>query len=147
MGAVLVSTVASLPFATRLAARLGVPITGVERQHFPDGESYLRFDVAERFALLNQHVVIVGATESGASIDEVYRLGCAAGKHGANSLVLVIPFFGYSTMERAVRPGEVVTAKTVARQLSAIPRARNGNHVLLMDLHSAGIAHYFEGDT
>jgi ribose-phosphate pyrophosphokinase len=61
--------------------------------------------------------------------------------------VLVIPYFGYSTMERATRPGEVVTAKTIARQLSAVPRATRGNWVLLTDLHSAGIVHYFEGDT
>jgi ribose-phosphate pyrophosphokinase len=147
MGAVLVSTVSSLPFARRLAARLDVAVSGVERQHFPDGEQYLRFDIDDRFRLLGQDVVIIGATESGTSLDEVYRLGCAAVKHGARSLVLVIPYFGYSTMERAVRPGEVVAAKVVARQLSAIPRAPRGNWVLLMDLHSAGIVHYFEGET
>jgi ribose-phosphate pyrophosphokinase len=49
-------------------------------------------------------------------------------------------------MERAVKPGEVVSAKTVARMLSAIPRAPGGNWVVLMDLHSSGIVHYFEGD-
>src|SRR5262249_48337676 len=54
---------------------------------------------------------------------------------------------GYSTMERATRPNEVVTVKTIARQLSAIPRARRGNWVVMMDLHSPGIVHYFEGDT
>jgi ribose-phosphate pyrophosphokinase len=60
--------------------------------------------------------------------------------------VLVVPYFGYSTMERSTRPGEVVTAKTVARQLSVIPRAPRGNWVLLMDLHASGIVYYFEGD-
>src|SRR4051794_36768614 len=147
MSAVLVATASSLPFARRLAGHLGVPVAAVERRHFPDGEHYLRFDVAERFGLLGRHVVVVGATESDASLQEVYRLGCAASKLGARSLVLVLPYFGYSTMERAVRPGEVVTAKTVARQLSAIPRAPQGNRVLLLDLHAAGIVHYFEGDT
>jgi len=57
----------------------------------------------------------------------------------------VIPYFGYSTMERAERPGEVVTAKTRARLLSSVPTASMGNRVLLVDLHAAGIAHYFEG--
>ncbi len=57
-----------------------------------------------------------------------------------------MPYFGYSTMERAVRPGEVVTAKILARQLSNIPRASRGNVFLLMDLHAAGIVHYFEND-
>jgi ribose-phosphate pyrophosphokinase len=147
MSMTLVSTASSLPFAQRLADRLGVPVSGIDRQHFPDGESYLRFEIADRLALLGKHVVLVGATESPASLDDLYRLGCAASKHGARSLVLVIPYFGYSTMERAVRPGEIVTAKTIARQLSAIPRATQGNWVLLMDLHSSGIVHYFEADT
>jgi ribose-phosphate pyrophosphokinase len=144
---VIVSTASSLPFARRLADHLKVPLAEVDSKPFPDGEQYLRYDIADRFALLDRHVVIVGATDSGASIDEVYRLGCTASKLGARSLVLVVPYFGYSTMERAARFGEVVTAKTIARQLSAIPRAARGNWVLLMDLHSAGIVHYFESDT
>jgi ribose-phosphate pyrophosphokinase len=147
MNVTLVSAASSLPFASRLAARLGVPAAAVERRHFPDGEEYLRFAIDDRFALLGRHVVIVAATDCAAGLDEAYRLGCAAVKHGARSLVLAIPYFGYSTMERATRPGEVVTAKVIARQLSAIPRAPRGNWVLLMDLHSPGIVHYFEGDT
>lgn len=147
MSVVLVSTVSSRLFAQRLAACLGVPVTSVERHPFPDGEQYQRFAMTDHFGHLGQHVVLVGATESDASLEELYRLGYTAVKHGARSLILVVPYFGYATMERAERPGEVVTAKTIARQLSAMPRAPLGNWVLLMDLHSAGIVHYFEGDT
>lgn len=146
MSVYLTSTVTSLPFARRLAAALGVAVSGVAREDFPDGEHYLRFELTDRLGLLGQHVVLVGATESAANIDEMYRLGCAAVKYGAQTLVQVIPFFGYSTMERAVLPGEVVSAKTVARMLSTIPRAPQGNYILLMDLHAQGIVHYFEGD-
>src|SRR5213082_2989325 len=146
MNVYLTATVSSLPFARRLAGALGVPVSGVDRQDFPDGEHYLRFDLDSRLGLLGKHVVIVAATESTTSIDEVYRLGCAAVKYGAQTLVLVLPYFGYSTMERSVKPGEVVSAKTVARLLSNIPRAPQGNFVLTMDLHAGGIVHYFEGD-
>jgi ribose-phosphate pyrophosphokinase len=147
MNVTLVSTESSRPFADRLAGHLGVALSPVERRHFPDGESYLRFALDDRFALLGRHAVLAGATDSEASIDELFRLGCTAVKHGAQSLVLVIPYFGYSTMERETRPGEAVTAKVIARQLSTIPRAPRGNWVLLMDLHSAGIVYYFEADT
>jgi ribose-phosphate pyrophosphokinase len=147
MSVLLVSTVSSQPFARRLAAHLGAPLADVERQQFPDGERYLRFDLADRFGLLDRDVVIVGATDSSASLEDVYRLGCTAAAGGAHSVTLVIPYFGYSTMERAVRPGEVVSAKIIARRLSGMPRAADGNRVLLMDLHAAGIVHYFEGDT
>lgn len=147
MSVVLLSTCSSLSLAQELATHLGTPVASLDRQHFPDGESYLRYHIADPFGLLGKHVVIVGATESETSLEEIYRLGITATKHGARTLVLVIPYFGYSTMERAVRPGEVVTAKIIARQLSGMPRAAQGNQVLLLDLHSPGIVHYFEGDT
>jgi ribose-phosphate pyrophosphokinase len=146
MNCLLLSTSSSQPFAQRLAHHLQSELTKVERQVFPDGEHYLRLPVADRLELLGRDVVLVGATDSDAALAELYRLGCAATKGGARTLILVIPYLGYSTMERSTQPGEVVTAKTIARQLSAMPRARRGNWVLLMDLHSAGIVHYFEGD-
>jgi ribose-phosphate pyrophosphokinase len=49
-------------------------------------------------------------------------------------------------MERAAKPGEVVTAKVRARLLSSIPSASESNRVVLMDLHVSGMQHYFEGD-
>src|SRR5262245_12192058 len=147
MQPLLLSTLSSRQFADTLASHLQVPLVDVERRVFPDGEAYLRLPTDERFGLLGRPCVLVGATESQASIEELYRLGCAAVKNGAPLLVFVIPYFGYSTMERGVRPGEVVTAKVIARQLSGVPRAPRGNWVVLMDLHAAGIVHYFEGDT
>jgi ribose-phosphate pyrophosphokinase len=146
MSVIVVSTHTSAGFAGRLAGQLGVDVVEIERRAFPDGELYLRYRLDDRLGLLGQDVVIVGATENQSSLDEVYRLGCAAVKGGARTLVLVIPYFGYSTMERAALPGEVVSAKCIARQLSGIPRAPIGNHVLLMDLHASGIVYYFEGD-
>jgi ribose-phosphate pyrophosphokinase len=49
-------------------------------------------------------------------------------------------------MERAVLPGEAVTAKINARRLSGIPNSDRGNIFLMLDLHVSGILHYFEGD-
>jgi ribose-phosphate pyrophosphokinase len=96
--------------------------------------------------LLGQRVVLVGTTESVQSLEELFRLACTATKSGASRLVLVIPYFGYSTMEPAVQPGESVTARIIARQLSMVPMSAAGNCLLLMDLHAAGIVHYFEGN-
>ncbi|MBY0231871.1 MAG: ribose-phosphate diphosphokinase [Gemmataceae bacterium] len=146
MDATLVSTATSRAFAARLAQALCLPLAEVERQDFPDGETYLRLPMGDRFGLLGRAVVVAGAAESRASIDEMASLACAAVKYGAEMLVLAVPYLAYSTMERAVKPGEVVAAKVVARQFSAIPRAPRGNWVLLMDLHAPGIVHYFEGD-
>lgn len=114
----------------------------IEVQEFPDGERYRRL-LTE---VSNRDVVLVGGTISDGDTLELYDLGCALAKYGARRLDLVIPYFGYSTMERAVKRGEVVTAKTRARLLSSLPAAAQGTRVFLLDLHSEGIPHYFEGD-
>lgn len=108
---------------------------------FPDGERYQRISTP----VDDREVILVGGTVSDEDTLELFDLACAMVKHGAKGLTLIVPYFGYSTMERAVHPGEVVTAKARARLLSAIPQAPNGNRVVLMDLHSEGLSHYFEG--
>src|SRR5262245_57289073 len=99
MRVTLTSTATSAPVAAKGARLLDVPLAEVERRTFPDGEAYLRLPLSDRSGLIGHDVVLVGATESEASIDELYRLGCAAVKYGASRLILAIPYFGYSTME------------------------------------------------
>ena len=112
----------------------------VEQKHFTDGERYQRIltDVDDR------DVVLLGGTVDDSSTLELLDLAASLVSYGADSLSLVVPYFGYSTMERAVLPGEVVTAKTRARLLSSIPRSHRGNKIFLFDLHTEGIPHYFE---
>jgi ribose-phosphate pyrophosphokinase len=111
----------------------------VQRKQFPDGERYLRIVDDCR----GREVVLLGGTPGDLDWLEVYDLGYAISRAGARSLSIVIPYFGYSTMERAVLPGEVVTAKTRARLISAIPPCEGGNRVFLFDLHTDGIEFYF----
>jgi ribose-phosphate pyrophosphokinase len=129
--------------ARKIAGLSGWDCGSVARKTFPDGEHYLRIetDPADR------DVVLVGGTTDEAATLELYDLACGLVADGAYRLRMVIPFYGYSTMERSVRAGEVVTAKTRARLLSSIPMASRGTQVFLLDLHVASIAHYFEGGT
>lgn len=124
-----------------IAAGAGWELGAVERKTFPDGERYHRIatDPADR------DVVLVGGTIDDAATLELYDLACGLALGGAYRLRLVMPFYGYSTMERAVSAGEVVKAKTRARLLSSIPRASRGTQAFLLDLHVDAIAHYFEG--
>ena len=124
-----------------LARLSGAEAGEVARDTFPDGERYLRIDSP----IERRDVVLVGGTIDDSATLELFDLACAIIECGAHTLTLIIPWFGYATMERATRAGEVVTAKTRARLLSAIPQAGSGNRVVLFDLHSEGIPHYFEG--
>jgi ribose-phosphate pyrophosphokinase len=136
-------------FATReysvLASRVReaghFPEGQMEVRAFPDGEVYQR--VVSPVA--GQDVAVLGGTSSDGATLQLYDLASGIVECGARSLTLLIPYFGYSTMERAVRPGEVVTAKTRARLFSSIPTPPAGSRVVLLDLHSEGIPYYFEG--
>lgn len=124
-----------------IAVAAQLELGAIDRSMFPDGEHYLRIanDVADR------NVVLVGGTTSDAATLELYDLACAIVENGAATLKLVVPWFGYATQDRATREGEAVTAKTRARLLSSIASAKLGNEILLLDIHSEGIPHYFEG--
>lgn len=135
------STASYAAMADAICAAGGFERGRVDRDAFPDGERYQR--IASTCA--GRDAVVVGGTITDSDTLELYDLACGVVGYGARRLSLVIPFFGYSTMERAVVPGEVVTAKARARLLSSIPEATTGNQVLLVDLHVDGIAHYFEG--
>ncbi len=114
----------------------------LQERIFPDGEKYRRVltDVAGR------DVVLLGGTVDDEDTLELFDLACCLVRLGAHILTLVIPWYGYQTMEREVLRGEVVTAKARARLLSAIPIAGSGNRAILVDLHSEGIAQYFSGN-
>jgi ribose-phosphate pyrophosphokinase len=135
------STLAYEYLGHSIAAGAGWQYGEVVRKTFPDGEQYHRIetDPADR------DVVLVGGTTDDAATLELYDLAYGLATAGAYRLRLVMPFYGYSTMERSVRPGEVVKAKTRARLLSSIPAASRGTQVFLLDLHVDAIAHYFEG--
>ena len=124
-----------------LAALLETGVGQVDVKAFPDGERYQRL-LSE---VAGADVILVGGTVNDQETLELYDVASTLVQEGAHSLSLVVPYFGYATMERAVKKGEVVTAKTRARLLSSIPLAAAGTQVFLMDLHVDGLTHYFEG--
>ncbi len=136
------STRSYAAMGAELAALSGWPTGQVQVKDFPDGERYQRILTEPA----GESIVLIAGTQSDADTLELFDLACALVKYGARNLEIVIPYFAYSTMERAVKRGEVVTAKTRARLLSAIPRAEQGTRVYFLDLHAEGIPHYFEGD-
>ncbi len=112
----------------------------IERKTFKDGERYHRIETP----VVDREVIVVSGTVSDEETMELFDIGNAIVDSGALCLVVVLPYFGYSTMERAVKYGEAVKAKYRARLLSSIPRASLANRFYMLDLHSEGIPHYFE---
>jgi ribose-phosphate pyrophosphokinase len=127
--------------ASEIRSLTGFDAGTIERKTFKDGERYHRLETP----VVDREVIVVSGTISDEETMELFDLGNAIGDSGALCLVVVLPYFGYSTMERAVKYGEAVKAKYRARLLSSIPRASLANRFYMLDLHSEGIPHYFEG--
>jgi ribose-phosphate pyrophosphokinase len=117
-----------------------VQMCEIERKVFADGEKYHRYVDDVRGA----RAVIVGSTSTDEEFMELYDLAWHACKAGAADIRICIPYFGYSTMERAVKPGEIVKAKVRAQMLSSLPCTQRIT-IVLVDLHASGMEHYFEG--
>jgi ribose-phosphate pyrophosphokinase len=140
----------TLLFATERYEELGEEVAGagdfdlgtIERKVFPDGERYRRIETDCQ----RRDVVLIGGTIDDFDMLEIYDLACGLVHLGVHTLTLVLPWFGYQTMERASKRGEIVAAKNRARLLSSVPTAGSGNRAVLVDLHSEGIPHYFQGN-
>lgn len=75
-----------------------------------------------------------------AQLSVIYKLPSS----GAQEIKVILPFYVTGTMERADNESQVVTAKTLARMLSASGQNRSGPiEIVLYDVHSLGLSNYF----
>ena len=118
----------------RIADRLGYSLGSARVGRFSDGE----VDVEIQENVRGQDVFILQSTCAPTSdaILELLIMADALKRASAGRITAVMPYFGYSTMERSTRPGEIVVAKARARLLSSIPPASYGNRMFMLDLHS-----------
>lgn len=136
---VLVANEASTELGLKLAERLWMPFTEMDRKHFADGECYHAFPQS----ISGKDLVILGVTHNDNSHQELLDF-ISGGRFGnAASITVVIPFLGYSTMER-VKPNSYEIPKGITRTRQ-IFRARPGC-VTFVDLHSEAVLHAHAGE-
>jgi len=123
----------------KIAAHLGLELTEMVCKEFADGERYHAFpcDVSGR------DVVLVASTPDDRSHQELLDLIAGCRYWNAESVNVVIPYLGYSTMERAKpESGEIPKGITRTRQIF---RTRP-DYVAFLDLHSEAVLHAHAGD-
>lgn len=120
-----------------LSAELGIPRGEVVLGSFADGERQVR--ILEDVAGLS--VVLVGSTGPpvDANLMTMALLADAARRAGAQAIVMVTPYLGYSRSERVAEPG----APLGARLASDLLRAAGIHRLVTLDLHSPAIVGFF----
>lgn len=136
---ILVSNHATSEMAMEVARELGIPVTGMITRTFADGEVYHAFprDIA------GHDLIIIASTPDDTAHQELIDLIAGARYWNALSVNVVIPYLGYSTMERAKpESGEIPKGITRTRQIF---RARP-DYVAFLDLHSESVMHAHAGE-
>lgn len=136
---ILVANEASTELGYKVAERMWVPFTEMVCKKFADGERYHAFPES----ISGKDLVIVGVTHDDASQLELLDLISGGRYWNAASINVIIPFLGYSTMERA-KPNSHEIPKGITRTRQ-IFRARP-NFVAFIDLHNEAVLHAHGGE-
>lgn len=136
---IIVANEATRELGHKVAEHVGVPFSEMIRKKFADGECYHAFPRA----ISGKDMVIVAATHTESAYQELLDLIQGGRYWNAASINVVIPYMGYSTMERA-KPFsyEIPKGITRARQIF---RARP-DFVAFVDLHSEAVLHAHAGE-
>jgi ribose-phosphate pyrophosphokinase len=130
--------------AARIAAKLGVELTGVVRKTFANSEVYCRFEDSVRGADVFIVQPMCGNRDAGMtandSLMELMLMVDAAVGGSAHRVIAVTPWYGYSRQDKKSAPREPISARLVARMLESAGIDR----LLTMDLHSGQIQGFFQ---
>ncbi len=135
----LVASKTSTDLARKIGVELNISFSEMLHERFADGERYHAFPEKVE----GRSLVIVGSTHNSSSHQELLDLIQGGIYYNASSVNVVIPYLGYSTMERA-RPGVSEIPKGITRTRQ-IFRARP-NYVAFVDLHSEAVLHAHGGE-
>jgi ribose-phosphate pyrophosphokinase len=116
---------ASLPHATRLAARLGVPCHEIAIHRFPDGEIRVTAGPAAPTTIIHASL-----DQPNEKLIALLFAAEALRREGARRLVLLAPYLCYMRQDMAFHEGEAISQKVIGPLL-----ARSVDRVITVDAH------------
>jgi ribose-phosphate pyrophosphokinase len=136
MSLVVVPGPASIELGENVAKQLSAEVLTAEAKIFPDGESKIRFGKE----VYKENVVIVQSTYPPVDrhlIQLIFMMHWLSKREC--SIILVIPYFGYSRQDREFLKGEVISLQALAKLFSNYPV----KHMITADFHNISALGYF----
>jgi ribose-phosphate pyrophosphokinase len=122
--------------AEKICSSLGCPLGQMNIQHFADGE----FSVSYEESIRGRDVFLVQSTfPNSDNLMELLLMIDAAKRASANSIVAVVPYFGWARQDRKDKPRVSIGAKLIADLLMTA----GINRLITMDLHADQIQGFF----
>ena len=128
-GMKIISGTAHRELAERIAQSVGIQLTNVTVNTFPDGESFVKINENIR----GKDVFLIQPTcpPTNHNIMELCVMVDAARRASAGRITAVVPFFGYARQDRKDQPRVPITAKLVANLLTAVEAAHERDMVVV----------------
>ena len=127
----------NLPLARAVCAQLERPLSKATVGRFSDGE--IQVEIAENVRGADTFVIQSTCRDANQNLMELLIMIDALKRASAESIVAVIPYYGYARQDRKVAPRTPITAKLVADLLEAAGATR----VVSMDMHAGQIQGFF----
>ena len=137
----LISGSANKQLAAEIATYLGIDQVTVEIGKFANSETkiWIKDSIKAETVILVQPF----SKPTDQNIVEFLLLTDAIERAGAEAVIAVIPWLGYSLQDKVFRPGEPISAKVVANMVSACFVKK----IILLDLHNSSIPGFFSKPT
>lgn len=134
----LFSLTSNLPIAEKISKASGIPLRKISSRQFSDGEIMINIEETVR----GDDLYIIQSTSFPVN-DNLWELLImidACKRASANTVNIVLPYFGYSRQDRVAKSREPITAKLVANMLTKAGIDR----VVTLDLHAVQVQGFFD---
>ncbi|KRN59258.1 ribose-phosphate pyrophosphokinase [Limosilactobacillus secaliphilus] len=126
------------PLAQKIADEVGVPLGKLAVDRFSDGE--IQINIEESIRGDNVYIIQSTSAPVNDNLMELLILVDALRRASANTINVVMPYYGYARQDRKARSREPITAKLVANML----QNAGVDRVVALDLHAAQIQGFFD---
>lgn len=126
------------PLAAKIAEAIGVDLGEMTSSRFADGEIRVSIDESAR----GSHIYLIQSTSYPVN-DNLMELLIAIDalrRASAQTINVVLPYYGYARQDRKAQSREPITAKLVANMLENT----GADRVIALDLHAAQIQGFFD---
>lgn len=124
--------------AQKISEAAGIPLGKVSTRQFSDGE--IQINIEESVRGVDVYIIQSTSYPVNNHLWELLIMVDACMRASANSVTVVMPYFGYARQDRTASPREPITAKLVANMLVKAGVTR----VVSLDLHAVQVQGFFD---
>ncbi|MGL4949356.1 MAG: ribose-phosphate diphosphokinase [Anaeroplasmataceae bacterium] len=125
------------PLAEEIASSIGIELSSCDVLRFADGEINININETVR----GHHVFVVQPTSAPTNdnLMELLIMCDALKRASAQTINLVVPYYGYGRQDRKAKSRQPISARLVADLIEV----SGANRIIIMDLHAAQIQGFF----